>query len=185
MDINDLFITGIKSCDDFEDVIALVKNNSSGKIFLIGSMVYGLILKELNQLSPFNADWDFIIEDAREKPIVPEGWVIEINSFGNLKLIKPDKIAIDYIPLSNILSITERELEPNIDNFFSGTPFNIQAIAYDVYENKIIGDIGIEAINKKTIKVNNLLFAEHLAKKKEKTVNGMLQEIADKWGLKI
>ena len=125
---------------------------------------------------------DFVVE----KPVygfdLPPGWRVDKNRFGNSKLVNGKK-QIDYVPLENIYSILQRQIEPTIQNFLTGVPLTIQSIAYDVTENRVIGEIGINALQRKVVEVNDLLFAEYAAEKKNKSLQEMIQEKAE--GLKF
>ncbi len=169
---------------EFKESIEIVKSNSKGNIYLIGGFVCRSIIQEMYG-TPVSkdVDLDFIVEE--EQPIsLPDGWSMDVNSYGNPKLIGP-KYEIDYIPLKSIHSILRRGLEPTIENFLSGTPLNVQSIVYDVTNNKVIGDIGIKSIMDKIISVNNKEQAEHSANKKGVSVEEFVKDIAGQFNFQI
>ncbi len=55
-------------------------------------------------------------------------------------------------------------------------------MAYDVNENRVIGEIGIDALSRRVVEVNDLHLAEYAAKKKNKSLRAMIQEKADRLG---
>lgn len=181
MDATQLFLSGAKNCEEFVEALDIVKKNSSGKIWLIGGFVYRTIASQLYGLKKFDADLDFIIENPVNDFDLPSGWKIDVNRFGNIKLVNGNK-HIDYVPLNNIHSIIQRKIEPTIENFLVCVPLTIQSIVYDIDDNKIIGEIGMSAIQKRVIEVNDLSFAEYAAKNKNKSLREMIQEKADSLG---
>lgn len=183
MDATQLFLSGIKGCDEYHEALAIVKNNSSGNIWLIGSFVYRTIVSKLYGLPKPSVDLDFIIEVPIEGFDLPAGWKVRKNRFGNPKFVNGKK-QVDYIPLDNIYSIKYRGIEATIENFLSGSPLTVQAIAFDIAKQKIIGDVGLNALEERTIAVLDLHFAQYAAQKKGKTLKSYIQEKADSLGFR-
>lgn len=181
MNITKLFLAGVKGCKEFSDAREIVKRNSSGKIWLIGGFVYRTIASQLYGLPKPEVDLDFIVEYPVSDFNLPSGWKVDRNRFGNPKLVNGKK-QIDYVPLGNIYSILQRQMEPTIENFLTGVPLTVQSVAYDVNENKVIGEIGLNALQRKVVKANDLYFAEYAAKKKGKSLQLMIQEKAGELG---
>jgi len=177
MNSTQAFLAGIKDCEEFPEALEIVKKNSSGKIWLIGGYVYRTIASQLYGLPKPEVDLDFVVEYPVSDFDLPLGWKADKNRFGNPKLVNGKK-QIDYVPLENIYSIHQRQIEATIENFLTGVPLTVQSVAYDVNENKVIGKIGITALQRKVIEVNNLNFAEYAAKKKNKSLQTMMQEKA-------
>ena len=71
---------------------------------------------------------------------------------------------------------------PTIEEFIKETPFDVQSIAYDLNENKIIGETGIEALKNKTVKINNKEQAEFYAKRKGRKLDDIIKEKAQELG---
>lgn len=184
MNLNTLFSREINSYPEYLEAVEIVKRNSSGNIWLIGGMVFRTLASQLYCLPKPEVDLDFIIENANNKIVLPDGWEERGNRFGNPKFIKGEK-QIDFVPLSNIYSIVSRGLEPTIENFLSGSPLTMQAVVYDVKNNNLIGERGIDAIQRKVIEVNDLKFAEYAAEMKGKSLNQYMREKADELGFKI
>ncbi len=131
-----------------------VRKNSQGKTWLIGSGVYKTLLNALYGCAYSIKDWDFITEMITAPIKLGDGWIATETKHGNPKLKKGDFV-IDLIALDNIHSIKERNIEPNINNYLSGTPLTIQSIAFDVNRNELLGEVGIQSILTKTVGVNN------------------------------
>lgn len=181
MDITKAFLSGVKDCEEFPEALEIVKRNSSGRIWLIGGFVYRTIASQLYGLLKPEVDLDFVVEYPVSDFYLPDGWRVDKNRYGNPKLINGKK-QIDYIPLRNTYPILKRQIEPTIENFLIGVPLTVQSVAYDVNENKVIGEIGIDALQRRVVEANDLLCAEYAAKKKNKSLQAMIQEKADGLG---
>jgi hypothetical protein len=177
MDITQAFLSDVKNNEEFLEALEIVKKNSAGKLWLIGGFVYRTITSQLYRLPKTKVDLDFIVEYPVSNFELPNGWRIDENRFGNPKLVN-DKKQIDYVPLGNIYSIIQRQIQPTIDNFLKNVPLTVQSIVYNVQENIIIGDVGINALKKRVVEVNDLYFAEYAAKKKNKSLQEMIKEKA-------
>ena len=181
MDLTQAFLSGVKDCEEFPEALKIVKRNSSGKIWLIGGFVYRTIAGQLYGLPKPEVDLDFVVEYSLFDFDLPSGWRADKNRFGNPKLVNGKK-QIDYVPLGNIYSILQRQIEPTIENYLTGVPLTVQSVAYDVNENRIIGEIGIDALQRRVVEVNDLLFAEYAANKKNKSLQAMIEDKADGLG---
>lgn len=178
MDVTQLFLNGTEDNLRFREALEIVKSNSSGKIWLIGGFVYRTIASQLYGTPKPAVDFDFIVEKAVECFTLPESWSLEQNRFGNPKFVHGHN-SIDYVPLDKVCSITSRALSPTIENYLSGVPLTVQSIAYDVYGDKVIGEIGIDALKRRVIEINNLHFAEYAASKKGISVEEMIKQKAE------
>lgn len=177
MDVKNAFL---KSLDkkEFENTIEIVSRNSYGKIYLIGSRIYKGAASKLYGTAKPTGDYDFVIEELSKHIILPEGWELHENRFGNPKFTS-EKLSIDAVPLKNVNSIKRRELTPTILNYLTGTPLTVQSIAYDIFEDELFGEVGIQAIIDKTVSINNQEEAKIAAQKKEMTLNDYVKKIAD------
>ena len=106
---------------------------------------------------------------------------------GEILLIRLTKFTkeeqeIDVIPLNTVVSIAQRRLEASIENYLSGVPLTIQAIAYDIETGQLLGDVGIQAITNRTLGINNRENAIVAAQKKEKFLEEFIQEKAQSLG---
>lgn len=136
------------------EALDVVKGNSNGKVWLIGSGAYKTLLNLLYGGSYEVKDWDFIVTKITVPLKLENGWTAGETKHGNPKLKKGDFV-IDLIALDNIHSIKERDLEPKIANYLSGAPLSIQSIAFDVDEKELLGELGIQSILTKSVGVNN------------------------------
>lgn len=177
MNFTQLFLNGTKDNSQLREALEIVKSNSSGKIWLIGGFVYRTIASQLYGIPKPEVDFDFIVENAVEHFTLPKDWSVQQNRFGNPKLVNGNN-SIDYVPLDKVYSITSRALPPTIENYLSGVPLTVQSLAYDIYENKVMGDIGIDALKRRVVEINNLHFAEYAASKKGISVDEMIKRKA-------
>ncbi len=144
------------------NALEVVKRNSSGKIWLVGSGVYKTFLNFLYDHTHSIKDWDFIAERIFFPLELANGWTAEKNKHGNPKLTKGELVA-DLIDLRNIHSIKERKLEPDIEHYLTGTPLTIQSVAFDIDKKAVIGEMGIESVLTKTVGINNMKEHEYAA----------------------
>jgi len=183
MDLSKKFTELIEKDENYNIALNLVQKNSSGKVWLIGGALSRSLNAILHGEKVNSFDFDFIVEKGNKKFDLPRGWEMRINKFGSPKFVKED-ISIDYITLQSINQNIRRGLEPTIENFLSGNPFTIQAMAYDVNSKEIIGDVGLAALKSKTFEVNDLEQAKIAAEKKGISVNELILKKAKSMGFK-
>ncbi len=138
----------------YQEILGIVRQNSKGRIWLIGGWVYRTLAHNLYDCESPIKDFDFIVEKIKIPLQFLRGWQETKTNFGSPRL-KKDNVCIDIVPLNNIYFIKNQSLEPNIENFLNGTPLTIQSIAFDVTDQILIGNIGIKSILNKTVGVNN------------------------------
>ena len=181
-ELTEHFSNATATFPELQEALAVIRKNSFGAVWLIGGFVYRSIASMLYGVDRPGVDLDFIIEKPIKNPSSPEGWKAAVNRYGNPKFVKEDGLSIDFVPLENISSIVRRQLPATIENFLTGTPLNIQSIAYDVSNHKVIGEIGTEALKSKTVAVNDFDQAAIYAEKKQKSINDIIQEKAEALG---
>jgi hypothetical protein len=162
----------------------IVKQNSDGKIWLVGGSVYRNLIREIyGGTKQDSIDFDFIVENEKGKIILPEGWKLEFNHFGNPKFV--GKFEIDFVPLKKVYSIAKRKLEPTIENYLIGTPLNIHSIAYGIDDKRIIGEIGRRTLEEKVVRVNDLEMAREAVKKYGQHAIDMAKKKAEDIGFRF
>jgi hypothetical protein len=164
---------------------SLVSGNAFGGLWLIGGYVYRNLAHVLHDTPKPRADFDFIVEHAKEAREIKlhNGWKVEKNRYGNPKFVS-EKFCIDYVPLANIDSIKRRGFAPTIENFLSGTPLTVQSVAFSIITQELVGDVGLKAILERTIGVNDKEQAEIAARNKGKSVKEYAEEKADALGFR-
>ncbi len=165
----------------YGEALALIKKNARGRIWLVGGAVSRLLASELYGGSTATHDFDFLVEEETIKPTVPDGWTMERKKHGNPTFTRED-VEVDLFPLATHDHIRRNGLEPTIEHFLEGTPFTIQALAYDVDEKRLIGDAGITALLTKRLAVNNLEQAREIAKHKGVTIDERMGRKAESMG---
>lgn len=163
----------------YPEVLSLLKLYTTGKAWLIGSIVYGSLITKLYDTELTVPDFDVIVE-AHDVNIQPP-WQRFTNSFQNLKLRKGE-IVVDLVPITNILSIRTRGLSPTIEHYLTGTPLTVQSIAFDIQAERLLGEVGLNAILTRTVAVNNWQQAEANARRLGLTVRQCIENRAQKLG---
>lgn len=156
----------------FVEVLELVKQNSKGKIWLMGGFLYRNLAAALYGGETYTKDIDFLVEEREDFIKKVSGWNLKINRYG----------AQNYFREGNFTSFTDLRkvarhygvVKSTALKFIEETPLDIQSIAYDLDENKLIGEKGIKALKNKMIKVNNKEQAEFYAKRKEKELKDII-----------
>ena len=178
MNLTQSFLLEMEGCKEYSEAVEIVQQHASGKVWLIGGFVYRTIAHLLYNTPVPEVDLDFIVEHEETDFNLPEGWVLQHNRYGNPKLVHGQK-SIDYVPLQNIHSLGQQNLEPTIDNFLNVAPLTVQSIVHDTQKQEIVGETGIRALLDKTVGVHNQASAEHAAQKKGKTLQQYLQDTAE------
>lgn len=153
IELSKRFVDVIENDVKFKEASNIVLTNSSGNVWLIGGYVYRTLAHLLYESERPPVDVDFIVENPRDNFTLPHGWKLSKNRYGNPKFV--GQFEIDYAPLATIHSVSRRGLEPTFENYLSGTPLTIQSIGYNLKDQRVIGDIGLHALQTKTIGVND------------------------------
>lgn len=166
---------------DFQEALDIARANSSGKIWLIGGFLYKNLAHSLYGSKKSTKDFDLIVEKANSRLVLPENWIAKENHFSSPKFISGGK-QIDFIPLSNIYYIKTKSLVPCINNYLEAGGLNIHCLAYDILEKKVLGSIGIKALEQRIISVYNLEMLEHQARIYGKIPNEIIKTKAEELG---
>jgi hypothetical protein len=152
---------------DFAEALAIAKTNSGGKkIWAIGGLVYRNIVQGLYGRRPNQTyDFDFIVESPVpfEQLSVPSPWRVFRTGLGEPRFVSGRK-QLDLVPLDSAATstgqsyghVTTMTIDKKLESYFRRVPLTVQAVAYDVESQKIVGEIGAGAILDQKIKVNNL-----------------------------
>jgi SAM-dependent methyltransferase len=154
----------LQNNSDFQTAISTINNLvPKSKIWLIGGQVFRPILKEIYDI-PYTADtdFDFIIEKLPvvNEEDVPKDFILSKTGLGAPSLTKGN-LQIDLIPLEDATKLSKDELtqlspEESLERYFQRVPLNIQAIAYDVLNERVIGQDSLKGIQDKVIKPMSL-----------------------------
>ena len=182
---------------EFIAALKIVRENSEGKIWLIGGMVYRPLANFLYDTPIPSIDLDFVINKGHTHYLepygdpyacndihLPEEWELR-SHYGESRFVNTQEglsLKIDIVQLQNFHSTQSRDLPPTLDNFLNGTPLTIQSIAYDIEKGQIIGDIGLVALYEQKISVNYLNEARYFAHKKGTDLHSMIREKAASLG---
>lgn len=145
--------------------VEIARANSTGDLWVIGGFVYRHLAAELFHSKVFPSDIDFVASGPKPKKLhIPRGWDVNLNHYGTPKFkysSQRNRYSIDVSSMIGWDSIVRRNLQPTIENVLTGTPLTIQSIAYNVETEEIVGDIGINAILCKEVRVNNQIQADY------------------------
>lgn len=160
----------------FVEVLRLVRENSEGKVWLMGGFLYKNLARELYgyPTEVYTADLDFVLEKKADKLKEIPGWEIYTNSYGSQNY-QNEKVRTSFTDIRKAIRMTPMK-EPTIEQFITHTPLTIQSIAYDINESKLFGDIGIQALLEKRVEINDHKQAEYYSERKGKTVEIVLEE---------
>ncbi|MBI2564469.1 hypothetical protein HYV79_00575 [Candidatus Woesearchaeota archaeon] len=140
---------------DIQKLLDVLSENTSGNLYLVGGFVYRSIALKLQGLHMETMpDLDFVTDKIEIKNI-PADWMLGKNRYGGLK-IHTQKFSIDIDEFKHHVNINYLNLPQTIESYLEATPLNIQSIAFDVKNKKIIGDVGIKSLNDKEIGVSNI-----------------------------
>ena len=182
LEFTEIFKKFLKASSEFPEIFDIAQRNSQGRIWIIGGFIYRNIIRKIYGEIPDQktVDVDFLIEEKPEQGhlYLPEEWHPKMTDYGNLYLTK-DNVRIDLNFLFNFHSILARNLRPRISHFFTGTPLNIQSIAYDFSKKEVTGWLGVNSIRRKTVKVNNSNEARYEAQKRGISIEDLVKEKAN------
>ncbi|MBU2523368.1 MAG: hypothetical protein KKE23_03715 [Nanoarchaeota archaeon] len=170
----------LKNDKSFERALMIVGANSfNGNIWIIGGFVYQTLANQIYGTDHILKDYDFIVQNPMARVAGPPGWTVQRGTQNYPKLIQSSgEMIIDFIPLNEIYSIKKRNLKPTIQNFLSGTPLDIQSIAYEVNNKTLEGDLGIQSLENKIVRINNFQMAAEYINMKNGGMNKYLSNIA-------
>lgn len=167
-----------KNNQQYLEANEIVKSNSQGKAYLIGGFLYQNIASSLYLIPKAGPDLDYLVEKPAEKLLLPKEWQEEKNLFGNPRFVSGVR-KINFIPLSNVYSIKARNLEPTVENYMTGTPFTIQAMAYDIKNRELLlTEDCANSIRRRIIEVQDMRMAEHAAAMNKKSIDDLMDDIA-------
>ncbi|MEA3430924.1 MAG: hypothetical protein U9R08_06620 [Nanoarchaeota archaeon] len=183
-ELGKVLLDRLNKIDNYTEIISIVKNNSQGNIYLVGGTVSRTLANEIYGGSQKNQDFDFVVDTLNKELTVPKGWEVSYHKFGN-PTFKKDNFEIDIFPLSDHEHIKKNNLQPTITNFLAGVPFSIQALAFDIKNEQLIGKEGVEALKTRKFKVHNVHAAKEVAKVKGISINERMLQKAKSMNFEI
>ena len=165
----------------FRDAVNIVSMNSRGRVWVIGGFLYKTLIRAVHGTEVASKDFDFVVERARERLKLPDGWTSRTNRFGNPELSAAEN-QVDLVPLDNILYLRKMNLAPSIRNYLASVNFDIFALAFDLRDEAIVDGGGVSALERKVLRVHNLVMAEISAEIYGKSVNEMISSRAREIG---
>ncbi len=179
-----ILISSLKKIEFYDEIVKIVRDNSQGNIYLVGGTVSRRLVMEIYGECQLDNDYDFIVDKLADELNIPEGWDVSYHKFGNPTFKKGD-VEIDMFEISDHGYIKKNKLDSSIDNFLAGVPFSIQALVFDIKDQKLIGKDGIEALKTRKFKVHNAESARETAEKKGMSVNERMRRKAETMGFEV
>ena len=140
--------------DPMKEVISDIKAFCTEPVYLVGGYLYRTLVYELfGKEKAGAADIDFIVGDLNSARI-PEKYEVRMNSYGSPKL-KKESLSIDVWRLCQHTNFSLCDREPSIENYLDLVPITTQSLAYDISNDTLMGEIGMESILTRTIAINN------------------------------
>lgn len=172
----------------FDEAYEIARRNSMGDVWVIGGYLYRNLAKEIygeaSVFPPVITDIDFLFERQIRDFYMPVGWELKFTDYGNPYFARGNE-RIDLNNLSTFSSILMRNLSPTLVHFLTGTPLNIQSIAYDCGERRVIARrASINALNCRVLRINNHETARDEARKRGISIEEMLKTKADELGFR-
>ncbi len=161
----------------FSEVLELARQNSEGKIWLMGGFLYKNIAAALYGGETYTKDIDLIVEKRNVSLKQVPNWIIETNSYGVANYTRLD-CKMSMTDIRKAIRVSNM-VNPTVEEFIEETPLNIQSIALDLDKKVLIGKRGIDALNKRVVKVNNLPQAKYYAERKRKSLETIIIEKAN------
>ena len=188
MDFESSIERNIEGNLEFQEALNIAKLNSlEGKIFLVGGFVYRTLAKELYDINDKQIfDIDFIIENPinPDEITIPSGWTL-INTHHKDPRFIQDQRQVDVFPLNHALrlpnydKVDEMSVDEKLNNYFSMVPLNIQSIAYDLDEKRILGEIGKKSLLDRQIKVNGIEECISFCKSRKMSIHKFIRDKAE------
>ena len=189
MDLPRLFKYATRDDSSFLDALAIVKANSSGKIWLTGSYLYRLLASYLYPQGMdlrywrFSTPMDFMVDTFVELRI-PEGWGKSSSVEGNTAFFRKESSvpAFYILPLANVPSIRATGAEVTIENYLREAPLTVQSLAYDIYQQRLLGEVGIRALLEKSVGVHHVEAASYYAQRKGQPIDEIITQKVQQLG---
>lgn len=139
-------------------VLEAIREVYGGKLWIVGGFISSIAIPLLyNYKVSHHTDLDILLAESIDynKIDMPKEWIKEKTFFGSPRF-KKDNDQVDIWCLTEIETIKKRRLKPILDSYLKTVPLTSQAIAYDIKERKIYGDIGLKSLETRTVEANDI-----------------------------
>ena len=178
---------GIKENLGFKEALDIVKANSlKGRIFAAGGFVYRTIVQGLYGVKSDEIfDFDFIVENPVDSDMIklPHDWDLRTTHHGDSRFINGIK-QIDLFPINHAVLPSdydrthEMSLDEKLNSYFRRACLNMQSIAYDLNERRVLGEIGKKSILERKIEVNNIQESIDFCKARRMSIHKFIRDKA-------
>lgn len=183
MELDDLFRAKIGSNPEYLEVTNIIKESTTGNVWMIGKTILrALASQTTGPLEQIDPDLSFVTDTEGYATDISKDWGV-IRTERGWALLNEDRSA-ELSPFSLMYLIRRRRLPATLDSYFSGVPLTVHAVAYDIRNDQLVGDIGLDAIKQRVISVNNICSARYSAGKKGIPLKKYIKNKADELGFK-
>lgn len=184
IDFTALFRDAIKDDNVYYESLSIARMNTQGKIWVVGGFVYRTLAARLYGTPLAIKDMDFLAERLADSMVVPVGWTRSASTFGSPKFFRGG-LFVDILPFDEIRIPMQMPGPPTIEEYLACVTLTVQAIAYDICEQRVIGDIGMQALRTKTVAYNMPKVNKEYFAKKGYTRESYIREKADGLGFRV
>ncbi|MDO8564062.1 MAG: hypothetical protein Q7R87_03575 [Nanoarchaeota archaeon] len=187
--LTDIFLESVSNDRFFQLAQGIVKDDrhTTGPRYLVGSFIYRKLIKLLHNpdlVEPKEINYLVSKHKSKDTFILPEQWNVKHNK-GRPYISSNDGRKVTVSTLSSFHFIRDDQRGENIGNYLGYVPFNINAIAFDLQSNRIIGKSGIEAISERILRISNMDAVKHYIKKNNiDDIDRHLREKAESLGFR-
>jgi hypothetical protein len=133
---------------------------ASSNLYIVGGFLYRNIIHELYGTKSVNFDTDYVADEL-DTDSLPKSWRINADGFPQLSFrcigwrISAGSQNIDICLFRNHATSVLTGAEPGIETYLKYVPLSIQSIAYDLENERLLGDVAKESISSRRLWFNN------------------------------
>jgi len=137
--------------------VKTIKKVYSGNFWLVGGYISNIAIPIIHDYSLDKpTDVDIVLQEPFDCSLIPDikSWERTKTFHDGLRYLK-DEEGIDIWTLDSCFGIKKRGLDLTIQNYLLTVPLTSQALAYDFDKKEIYNEIGLRALETKTVEVND------------------------------
>ncbi|MBT3298221.1 hypothetical protein HN385_04805 [archaeon] len=147
----------------FQDIYSVAKQIMAGEHWLVGGSVFRPLVEIMYEREQPLTDFDFVCDTIKNDIVLPEGYYMVRNSYGNPKIRTPET-DFDCVPFNSWKKFKFKS--PGINSVLIQNPTTVQSLAYNPDTGEVKG-LGKHAIKRQEIQVNNLHYLLKAANSKK------------------
>ncbi len=134
-----------------------LRTTYQGKFWVVGGFITSIAIPLLHGYSVnHHTDLDLLLAEEVDYDQIPtmDGWERTESFFGSLRFKKGED-QVDIWSLSDVVVFQERGLDQTIENYLETVPLTTQSLVYDPEEKKLLGPMGLKALETRTVRIND------------------------------